>query len=909
MTTRDSSELNPLAWSPDTGGGDSTLPAALRLHLSLLDSVPGCLALILRRGTHQIVAFNELAQEAGAGPGLTCYETVAQREDPCPFCRAPELWGTGQPQQVEVEYRDRWYHRIWAPLSEELYMHYIFDITERKSLENGLRVSERRLSSIYNATSDAIFQLAVEPDGEYRFTSVNSAFCNITGLPPEAVVGRRINEVIPQPSLALVLEKYQQAILQRSVMRWEEVSDYPTGRLTGDVSVAPMFDPQGRCTHLVGTVRDITEYKRAEEALRDTQALFSSFLRYSPVHTYIKEVTPTESRTLQASDNFFQMVGIPAQELLGRPMEQIFPPEFAAKISADDWAVVSGGTVLRLDEELNGLSYTTIKFPIALGDKTLLGGYTIDITDRKRAEEARAESERRLATLMANLPGMAYRCRNNRDWTMLFASEGCEELTGYTADDLLGNSRVSYADLIHPDDREQAWQTVQDRLAAGEPFHLLYRIVTAGENIKWVWERGRGVFDENGTLLFLEGFITDVSERVRAERTLKERDDQLRQSQKMEAIGQLAGGIAHDFNNLLAIILGYSDILLAGDEPTDPADRKKLQEIRRAAERAAALTNQILAFSRRQPLRPRVVSLNDVVTGMEPLLRRTLGEDLEFVTHLEPNLGPVEADVNQFEQVLMNLAVNARDAMSPGDRLTIETANVDMDEEGHHVDTGSAAGSHVLLTVVDTGAGMNEETRQRAFEPFFTTKPAGSGTGLGLSTVYGIVTQSKGAIYVDSEPGRGTAFRIYLPKAVVPAQMETPAADDTPRAKGHETVLLVEDEESLRALMEEVLSRFGYAVLSSGTAAGALQLVQGDGRRPDILVTDVVLPGGMQGDELAKRLTTLLPGLPVLFVSGYSRDAIVHEGRLDPSVNLLQKPFAPQLLAETVRTVLNRVRS
>ncbi len=777
LTTQHECGPDPLIASSPASPSNGPAVETYDAQLALLDHIPGCMAMILRNGTLEIVACNSLARQAGAIPGQTCFATVAKRSEPCPFCQAPQLWKTGQPQHVEVNREGAWRREIWASLSDDLCIQYVFDISERK---------------------------------------------------------------------------------------------------------------------------------RAEEALRESQELFSSFLRHSPVYTFIKEVTPSESRVLQASDNYLELVGITAQQMRGRAMSEIFPPEFAAKVTADDWAVLEAGSVLQLEEDLDDRHYTTIKFPITIGERQLLAGYTIDITDRRRSEKAQAESERRLATLMANLPGMVYRCQNDQDWTMLFVSEGCEQLTGYAASQLIGSAGVAYGDLIHPDDREKTWQRVQGQVAAREPFDLLYRIVTAGGGAKWAWERGRGVFDDDGALLFLEGFVTDVSERVEAERALRERDDQLRQSQKMEAVGQLAGGIAHDFNNLLAIILGYSDFLLADDSLADSSAREKVEEIRRAADRAASLTNQILAFSRRQPLRPTVVSFNDVVAGMEGLLRRTLGEDIEFVAHLALDLERVEADVNQFEQVLMNLAVNARDAMSPGGRLTVETANVRLDGDDHYVAAEPALCSHVMLAVSDTGIGMEEDTRERAFEPFFTTKGPGSGTGLGLSTVYGIVKQSHGAIDVVSEPDRGTTFRIYLPRVVGEPATEPPETPQTSMPIGREMVLVVEDEDALRTLMAEVLRGYGFRVLSSATAAEALRLIETEGERPDVLVTDVVLPGGMQGNELAERLVSLLPGLPVLFVSGYSRDAIVHQGRLDASVNLLEKPFSPKVLAETLREMLNQ---
>jgi two-component system cell cycle sensor histidine kinase/response regulator CckA len=337
-----------------------------------------------------------------------------------------------------------------------------------------------------------------------------------------------------------------------------------------------------------------------------------------------------------------------------------------------------------------------------------------------------------------------------------------------------------------------------------------------------------------------------------------------------------------------------------------------VEEIRHAAERAAALTRQILAFSRRQALRPTVASLNEVLAGMEPLLRRTLGEDIELVSLRNPELGLVEADVHQFEQVLLNLAINARDAMVPGGRLTVETANIELDEEYCRTHPEATPGSYVMLAVSDTGVGMDEGTRAHIFEPFFTTKAPGLGTGLGLATVYGIVRQSNGSISVYSEPGRGTTFKIYLPRVIAPVEQESPAATGAALTRGDETILVVEDEISLRSLIARVLGSLGYRVLIAGTGAQALQVATEADSRLDLLLTDVVLPGGMQGTDLARDLLTSMPNLPVLYMSGYARDAIVHGGRLDEGVNFLEKPFTPDALAKMVRAVLSggrRVKS
>jgi two-component system cell cycle sensor histidine kinase/response regulator CckA len=404
---------------------------------------------------------------------------------------------------------------------------------------------------------------------------------------------------------------------------------------------------------------------------------------------------------------------------------------------------------------------------------------------------------------------------------------------------------------------------------------------------------------------YIQAIIRDVVERHRMEQALRERDEQLQQSQKMEAVGQLAGGIAHDFNNLLTVILGYSAALLALYPEEDSPGRNDIEQIRHAAERAAALTKQILAFSRRQPLRPSVVSINDILESVHPLLQRTLGEDIDIVTVPDPGLGPVEVDVHQFEQVLVNLALNARDAMPNGGRLTLETANVELDEEYCQTHPEVAPGRYVMLAVTDTGVGMDERTSERAFEPFFTTKGPGEGTGLGLSTVYGIVKQSSGSITLYSELGKGTCFKIYLPLTEASAQPDAPAAPDPATYAGDETILLVEDEPALRDLVVRVLVDHGYHLLAAGTAAEALRLLDEAGGVLDILFTDLVLPGEMQGKQLAEAILSSHPDLPVLYMSGYTRNAIVHAGRLDKDVHFLEKPFAPLALVAMVRELLD----
>ena len=409
----------------------------------------------------------------------------------------------------------------------------------------------------------------------------------------------------------------------------------------------------------------------------------------------------------------------------------------------------------------------------------------------------------------------------------------------------------------------------------------------------------RAVRDGTGHVEYYETFVRDVTDQRRLQQ-------QLLQSQKMEAVGRLAGGIAHDFNNLLTVITSYSDLLLE-DLGTDDPKRSDVEQVRKAADGAAALTRQLLAFSRQQVVEPRVVSLNAVVESLQKILRRVLGEDVDLATTPGPDLGAVRADVGQLEQVLMNLAVNARDAMPTGGKLTIETGNVEHDPAFARGHGAVAVRQFVMLAVTDTGVGMDEATKARIFEPFFTTKEPGKGTGLGLATVYGIVQQSGGFIWVYSEPGHGTTFKIYLPRVDAPAEGVAVTAV-APVGRGTETVLLAEDAAAVRAVARQVLERQGYTVLEAPDGELALHLAQRHSGPIHLLLTDVVMPG-MSGRQLADRLAPARPDMKVLYASGYTDDSVVRHGVLEEGMPYLQKPFTPESLARKVRDVLDSSKS
>ncbi|MCY3023175.1 MAG: PAS domain S-box protein [Planctomycetota bacterium] len=397
-------------------------------------------------------------------------------------------------------------------------------------------------------------------------------------------------------------------------------------------------------------------------------------------------------------------------------------------------------------------------------------------------------------------------------------------------------------------------------------------------------------------------FVRDITERKQAEAETATLQEQFRQAQKMEAIGQLAGGVAHDFNNLLFVINGRIELLLARLAPDDPA-RKELEVVYKAGQRAVNLVRQLLAFSRRQVLQPKVLDLNAVLADMDKLLRRLIREDIAFTTVLDPALKPTKADPGQIEQVLMNLVVNARDAMPDGGKLTIETANVELDASYCRTHAGVEPGPYVMLAVSDTGCGMDENTKARLFEPFFTTKEVGKGTGLGLATVYGIVRQSGGNIGVYSEPGKGTSFKVYLPRV-----QETPSRASRLIApmvlRGTETILLVEDDEQVRALAHEILESNGYTVLPAANGHEALSTCRDYGKPVHMLLSDMVMPG-MGGTEVAARVRVLYPNVKVLFMSGYADNAVAATGMLESGAHFVQKPLAPSALARKVREVLD----
>ena len=468
-----------------------------------------------------------------------------------------------------------------------------------------------------------------------------------------------------------------------------------------------------------------------------------------------------------------------------------------------------------------------------------------------------------------------------------------ESVTGRGAEDLKGTPLI---DLLAEDDRDACRAALASGLA-DKPFEVESRLRGAdGVLIPYQWT-GAALTDEHGQVSGLTGVGRDVTERQRAEQVLRQRESEMRQLQKIEAIGRLAGGVAHDFNNVLTVVIGRCQLLLARYQPEDPV-YQDLDQIESTAQRAASLTRQLLAFSRNQASARQPLDLNATVTSVSDMLGRLIGENIQLVVTLDSKLDLIMADPGQIEQIIVNFAVNARDAMPAGGRLSIATRNITLDAEFVAVHPAATAGPHVLLEVRDTGLGMDEEARQRAFEPFFTTKARGKGCGLGLSTVYGIVKQHGGCIAVESAPGRGAAFSVYLPRIEAPIEAPRDDSGRGPLPGGAETILVAEDEAAVRGLVCEILSRLGYRVLVAGDGIEALALSQRFPDRIHLLLTDVVMPG-MDGRELAERMRAVRPDTRTLFMSGYAEPPI-------PDEVLLQKPITPDALARKIAEVLRQ---
>jgi two-component system, cell cycle sensor histidine kinase and response regulator CckA len=592
---------------------------------------------------------------------------------------------------------------------------------------------------------------------------------------------------------------------------------------------------------------------------------------------------------------FEQLSGYAREEVLGQSTRLLKSGRQSPHFYKDMWETILSGqrwqgelVNRRKDGSVYQEEMTITPVRNAAGEVTHFIAIKLDITERKRAEDRVC----RLAQAVENSAELI--ALADPDGRISFANPALLQATGYHEDEIVGElfktvllSRNNVPSL----DEEILARTIFGGSWKGECFCR-----RKDDSDFPVFLSTGQVKDTQGQVIGILGIAQDITDRKRLE-------EQLFVSQKMEAVGLLAGGVAHDFNNLLSVIMGYSDLILDGFPPDDPR-WQQVQQIKKAGLRATSLTRQLLAFSRKQVFQPKVLDINALLTDFNKMLRRMVGEDIELVSVLKPGLGQTKADPGQIEQVIMNLVVNSRDAMPTGGQLIIETANEDLDEAYRRSHPPVQPGRYVMISVTDTGVGMDRKTQARIFEPFFTTKEQGRGTGLGLAVVYGIVKQSEGYIWVYSELGKGTTFKIYFPRIDEPAQSVQTDRGEAELVRGSETILLAEDADPLRDLTRAMLEKNGYTVLAAENGKEAIRIAERQDRPIQLLLTDVVMPG-MSGRELANYLVAKRPDMRVLYMSGYTSDSIVRHGVLDPGISFIEKPFSQEGLMRKLREVLD----
>jgi len=653
------------------------------------------------------------------------------------------------------------------------------------------------------------------------------------------------------------------------------------------------------CTALLGNLLTNRQRKsRIEDNLMTSEKLHRTILQTAMNGIWQMDM---QGQLLEVNEAYCRMSGYSKQELLSMRVSDIEVNQTPEKTIADILKTKKQGAS-RFESRHRCKSGNVIDVEVSIQSLTIEDeqyvAFLRDITERNRVERELQESRKQYHDLVEETPDLITRV--DTKGRLLFVNHAANEIYGLAEKDCLGHLAF---DFIHPEDQAATRKAFDGWLKNGEKvFFLENRQVSIDGRVHWMAWSSRAEYGEDGKIKGFAGTARDITRIKRSEEERAQLESQFHQSQKIESVGQLAGGVAHDFNNMLGIILGRCELALLNMDPDQP-HYQDLLEIHKAAEHSAALTRQLLAFARKQTIAPKVLDLNETVEGMLKMLRRLIGEDIDLLWKPETKLWTIKMDPSQTDQILVNLCVNARDAVSDIGKITIETENVSLDAAYCSNHLGAVPGDYVLLSVSDNGCGMDKKTEDRIFEPFFTTKTTGEGTGLGLATVYGIVKQNLGYINVYTEPGLGTSFKIYLPRYY--SQEQHPEAEILPEElpRGHETILLVEDQPELLDLNQAMLEMLGYRVLAAGKASEALSLAEKNVDKIHMLMTDVVMPE-MNGLILSQRLQSLYPGLKCLFMSGYTANIIAHNGVLDEGVCFIQKPFSINALAEKVRVAL-----
>lgn len=815
---------------------------------------------------------------------------------------------------LELEGKAVWFEGSVSRLSKDSVVWIARDITKRRTAEVNLRESERRLAEAQSLTKLGSWELNLE-DNKLIWSD---ELYRVYGVEPGGIdLSYRdvVDAYVHPDDRKLVTETVTHSIASHEPFGFYYRIIRPDEQVRIVHSRGSVYlNAEGKPVRMFGTAQDVTEKRHGEqEQSRLTAELKTERERLSNIVASVPGVvweawgTPNEATQHIdfISDYSEPLLGYSSDEWLSTPnfWLSIVHPDDRERVGREAAAIYAEGgegTVeFRWVKKNGDALWVESRFNILTNDEGVsigMLGVSIDISKRKKAQNSLREQKEILQQIFDNIPVMI--SFFGPDGRPVLVNREWERVRGWTQEEAVSPDldilAESYPD---PVERQRAREAIMDPTGEWAESRTVSKDGLVIDCMSAV------VRMSDGTSL---GIAQEVGDRKRAEEALRDSEQELRQGQKMEAVGRLAGGIAHDFNNLLTAVTGYSELALRRLSLDDPL-RRNCEEIKRAGERAASLTRQLLAFSRKQILQPKILDLNTIVSDMESMLHRLIGEDIELCTAPDPDAGNVKADPGQIEQVIMNLVVNARDAMPRGGSIVIETQNVRLGEKYIAAHQEALAGNYLMLAISDTGTGMDDETKSQIFDPFFTTKPLGEGTGLGLSTVYGIVNQSDGYIEVYSELGLGTTFKIYLPRVDTVRAEAQGIVNEIEDLSGNETILLAEDEEAVRNLSREVLATQGYNVITASNGADALSVSDQHDGEIHLLISDVVMPE-MGGRDLQNKLLSSRPDIKVLFMSGYTDDAIVRHGVFESGTPFLQKPFTPDVLSRKVRDVLGPAR-